>query len=204
MEESTPPTITLPPPNFTVFLMHWGDKCFPFLRLKNLLPSDPNKLNLDSSLKWTIFHCSSVQTICSVAKSRQNFLFCFEIKGLWLIFPYLTYEKQFFKRLAFLFAHKMHIAVSKRSFKDILTIIQSSLVIRGGLPVLGFWFKCLVSLKSTDYMITLFDHHMMPAISEYDLPSSWFATMSFFLLELNNYMLKNISNDVWQLTINQN
>ena len=29
----------------------------------------------------------------------------------------------------------------------------------------------------------------MPAISEYDLPSSWFAKMKFFLTELNNYML---------------
>ena len=71
-----------PPPNFTVFLTHWGDKRSSFLRLTNHLPSDPNKLNLDSSLKWTIFHCSSIHTICSVVKWRRNFWFFFEIKGL--------------------------------------------------------------------------------------------------------------------------
>ena len=47
-EQIIPYTITLPSPNFTVFFMHWGDKRSPFLRLTKLLPSDPNKLNLDS------------------------------------------------------------------------------------------------------------------------------------------------------------
>ena len=83
-----PPHYYTPPPNFTVFLMgnsyHLkGDKSSPFLRLTNYLPPDPNKLNLDSSLKWTIFHCSSVHTICSVVKSRWTFWFFFKIKGFW-------------------------------------------------------------------------------------------------------------------------
>ena len=70
-----PHTITLPHPNFTVFL----DQRSPFLRLTNLLPLDPNKLNLHSSLKWTIFHCSSDQ--CGEVKT--NLLIFFEIKSLW-------------------------------------------------------------------------------------------------------------------------
>ena len=102
-----------PPPNLTVFLTHWGDKRSPFLRHTNLLPSDRNKLNLDSSQKWTIFHCSSVYTICFVTKPRQSFWFSLkskvcDIETEPLIFPNSKYEKQFFWWLAFLFAHKMH------------------------------------------------------------------------------------------------
>ena len=50
----------------------------------------------------------------------------------------------------------------------------------------------------------------MPAISEYDLPSSWFAKMSFFssqvkqLVAFASILLKNSSNDVKELTMNQN
>ena len=62
--------------------MHWGDKRCPFLHFANSLPLYPNKLYLDSSLKWTIFYCSSVHTICSVAKSRRTFWFFLEIKGV--------------------------------------------------------------------------------------------------------------------------
>ena len=47
-----------------------------------VLPSDPNTLNLDSSLKLTIFHCSSIHIICSIAKSRWIFWIFFEIKVL--------------------------------------------------------------------------------------------------------------------------
>ena len=101
-----------PPPNFTVFLTHWGDKRSPFLCLTNILPLNPNKLNLDSSLKGTIFYCSSAHTICSVAKSRRSFWFFFEIKGLRHGIRatnfFLFNEKQFFYRLAFLFARKMN------------------------------------------------------------------------------------------------
>ena len=75
-------TITLPL-QISVFLTHCGDKRSPFFRLTHLLPSDPKKFDLDSSQKWTIFHCFFVQRICSVAKSRRTFWFFFEIKGLW-------------------------------------------------------------------------------------------------------------------------
>ena len=124
-----------PPPNFTVFSTHWGEKRSPFLRLTNLLPSDQNNLNLDSSLKWTIFHCSSVYTICFVAKSRRIIWFFFEIKGL----PHGIWATNFFlfnlREIVFLESdfpvcsqntQEMDVAVSKRSFKDILTIIRSS------------------------------------------------------------------------------
>ena len=108
-----PPHHYAPLPNFTVFLTHWGDKRSLFERLKNLLPSDPNKLNLDSSLKWTIFYCSSVHMICSVAKSRRTFWFFFEIKYLWhgiraTNFSLFNVRETVFQRLAFLFVHKMH------------------------------------------------------------------------------------------------
>ena len=144
-------------PNFTVFKTDWVVKHSSFLRRTNLLPSDPKKLNLDSSLKWNIFHCSCVHRMRSVAKSRRTFWFFFEIKGcnlesIPLIFPYMTYEKLFFLRLTFPFAHKMDVAVSLRSFKDILTISQSSsLVVIGGPPVLGF---CSGVLSALTLLIT--------------------------------------------------
>ena len=50
-EENDPPRYYAPPQNFTVFLTHLGDKRLPILRLTNHLLSDPNKFNLDSSLK---------------------------------------------------------------------------------------------------------------------------------------------------------
>ena len=80
-DEIIPYIITLPLPNFTVFLRHWGDKHFPFLRLTNPFPSDTNKLNLDSSLKWTAFHCSSVPPGCAMWQSQDEpFHFSLESK----------------------------------------------------------------------------------------------------------------------------
>ena len=152
-----PPHHYAPPPNFTVFLMYWGDECSPFIRLTNFLLSDPNKLNLDSSLKWTIFHCSAVPRICSVAKSRQTFDFSLKSKvcdmeSKPLIFLYSTYKKQFFSEIGFPVCSQstwgIDIAVSKWSFKDILTIIWSScLVVIGGLPVLSFGSSVLSALN---------------------------------------------------------
>ena len=140
--------ITLFPPNFTVFLTHWGDKRSPFLHLTNLLLSDPNKLNLDSSLKWTIFHCSSVPTICLVAKSRQSFWFFFEIKGLWHgirvhNFSLFNLRETLFVEIGFPVcsqnAWEIDVAVLKHTFKDLSIIIRSShLVIIGSQLVLGF------------------------------------------------------------------
>ena len=157
-EEIIPHTITLPPPNFTVFLTHWGDKHSTILHLINLLSSDPTKLNLDSSLKWTIFLCSSVNTICSVVKSRWTFWFFFEIKGLWhgiwaTNFSLFNLQETVFLEIGFPVcsqnAREIDVSVSKQSFKDILTIIQSSRLVVMRPARSRFWFKCLVSLKST-------------------------------------------------------
>ena len=151
-EEIIPYTIMLPPPNF---LMHWGDKHSPFLHLTNLLPSDPNKLNLDSSLKWTMFHCSSIDWIWFVVKSRQTFWFFFEIKSLWhgfrtTNFSLFNLQETVVLEIGFPVcsqnAWEIDIAVLKQSFKDILTIIQSChLVVIGGLQVLSFGSSVLLS-----------------------------------------------------------
>ena len=150
-----PPHHHTPPPNFTVFLTHWGDKRTPFFRLTKLLPLDPNKLNLASSLMWTIFHCSFVQMISSVAKSRQTFWFFFEIKGLWngiraINFFLFNLRETVFLEIGFLVcpqnSREIDVAVSKRSFKDILTIIWSCrLVVIRGLLVLGFGLSVFLS-----------------------------------------------------------
>ena len=156
--KSSPHDFSLPP-NFTVFLTHLGDKRSPFLRLTNLLLSDPYKLNLDSSLKGTIIHCSSVHTICSVAKSRRTFWFFFEIKCLqhkiratnfFLFNPRETIFLEIGFPICSQNAREIDVVVSKRSFKDILTLIQSS---HKRPDSSRFWFNCLVSLKCTDYTI---------------------------------------------------
>ena len=192
-----PPHHYAPPPNFTVFLTHWGDKRSLFFSLTNFLQSDQNKLNLDSSLKWTIFHCSSVHRICSGAKSRRTLWFFFEIKssrhGIQATNCSLfNLRETVFLKIGFPVcsqnAREIDVAESKRSFKDILIIFRSS-----GLVV--YWLHDKPSYDACN--------------SEYNLPS-WFAKMRFFSSHVKqisafaSILLKNSSNDVWQLTINQN
>ena len=154
-EEIIPHTITLPLSNFTVFLTHWGDKCSSFLRLTNLLSWDT--LNLDSSPKWNIFYCSSVHRICSVAKSRRTIWFFFEMKGLRhgiqaTNFSLFNQRETVFLEIGLPVCSQnvweRDVVVSKRSFKDILTIIRSShLLVIGGLPVLSFSSSVLSALN---------------------------------------------------------
>ena len=154
---SHPTHHSTPPPNSTIFLTHWGEKRSSFLCLTNLLPSDPKNLNLDWSLKWTIFHCSFVHRICSVAKSRRTFWFSLKSKvcdmeSKPLIFPYLNLWERVFQEIDFPVcsqnAREIYVAISKRSFKDILKIIRSSrLVVIEGLPVLGFGSSVLSALN---------------------------------------------------------
>ena len=74
--EIIPNTITLPPPNLTLLLVHCGEYRSLGLRRINFLPSQPNRLNFDSLLKWSKSNCSSVYTTCSVANfSRLIFSF---------------------------------------------------------------------------------------------------------------------------------
>ena len=139
-----PHTIELPPPNFIVFLTHWGDKCSPFLHLTNLLPSDPNKWNLDLSLTWTIASLSARYALWR----SQNEPFDFYLKGLrhgiWATnFFLFNLRETVFLEIGFPVCsqngREIDIVVLKRSFKDILTIIRSSrFVVIGGLPVLSF------------------------------------------------------------------
>ena len=146
-----------PPPNFTAFLKHRGDKHSQFLWLTNLLPSDPNKLNLDSSLKWTLFHCSSIYLICSVMKSRWTFWFFFEIKGLRhriraTNFSLFDLWEIVFLEISFPVcsqnAWEIDVVVLKQSFKDILKMILSSrLVVLRGQQVLGFSSSVLSALN---------------------------------------------------------
>ena len=71
-------TITLSPPNLTVFFYTWGDSRSPVLRLTCFFPSDPNILYFDSSLKWTLPYSSSVQMTCSRANIKH--LFCSSLR----------------------------------------------------------------------------------------------------------------------------
>ena len=123
------------PLQISVFLTHWVDKRSPFLRLTNLLLSHPNKLNLDSSLKRTIFHSSSDHTISSEVNSRRH-----RIRPT--IFFVFNLRKTVFVEIGFPVcsqnAREIDAVVSKRSFKDILTIIRASRwLVLGGLPVLS-------------------------------------------------------------------
>ena len=69
-----------------------------------------------------------------------------------IIFPYLTYKKQFGFLVCSQNAREIVVAVLKQFFKDILTIIQFSyLVVIRGLPVLSFGSSVLSAL---DLLIT--------------------------------------------------
>ena len=74
-----PCTITLPLPNLMQLLVHWGKYRSLGLRWTNLLLSQPNRLNLDSSLKWTQSYYSLVHMTCSVANFNWLILFFFEM-----------------------------------------------------------------------------------------------------------------------------
>lgn len=57
-----PQTMTLYPSPFTDFYTHFGFLLLSLIWRWTCLPSDPNKLNMLSSLKWTLNQFSSLQT----------------------------------------------------------------------------------------------------------------------------------------------
>ena len=145
-EEVIPHTITLLPPNFTDFLQ-----------------SDPNKLNLDSSVKWNILHCTSVHKISSVVKSRRTFWVFFEIKGLQYGMRATNYN--LFNQRETVFSWDWLSCFLTKCTRSrrwcIETIFWRHLQNHPICPFGShrgpsssrFWFKCLVSFKATDYTI---------------------------------------------------
>ena len=100
---STPPKLlsTLPK-----FIVHWGKYRSLELCQTNLLPSQPNRLNFDSSLKWTQHHCSSVHLTRSMANFNRLILLFFRIVRLrkciihlYIITNKITNKKHLFKIL---------------------------------------------------------------------------------------------------------
>ncbi len=62
--------------------MHLGFRLSSVGRQTKCFPSDPNKLNLISSLKWTLDQFSSAHTTCSSAKVSLAFWFSLLMRGL--------------------------------------------------------------------------------------------------------------------------
>ena len=77
--EIMPNTTTLPPQNLTLLLVYWGEYFSLGMLRTNLLPSQPNRLNFDSSLKWPQSYCSSVHMTCSEANFNPLILFFLEM-----------------------------------------------------------------------------------------------------------------------------
>ena len=115
-EEIIPPHHYAPPPNFTVFLTHWGD-------IVHMICS----VAKSRRTFWFFFEIKGLQheiraSNFSSFKLRET-VFILEIG-----FPVCSQNAQEFD-----------VAASKRSFKYILTTIRfSRLVVIGGQPVLGF------------------------------------------------------------------
>src|SRR5882762_9400416 len=65
--EMQPHTCKLPPPCFTFFLTFLGKNSSPDRRLQYWRPSEPNKLNLDSSENQTGVQSSTDHPVCSSA-----------------------------------------------------------------------------------------------------------------------------------------
>ena len=131
----------LPPPNLTVFLVHFSLNLSPIRLFTLIFSSFPNKLNLLSSLKF-----SYVQITYLFANSNLFFLFFELTSGFFLgvrlnspisysrletvCLDTLTHEVLFITLL-------ISVQDLKRSFNDIRCIIRSSLVeVLRGLPVL--------------------------------------------------------------------
>ena len=144
--ENIPNTMTLPPPNLTVFLVHFALNLSPIRFFTLFFPSFPNKLNLLSSLKNTFAQFSYVQITYLFANSNLFFLFFELTSGFFLgvrlncpiscsrletvCLDTLTHEVLFITLL-------ISVQDLKRSFNDIRCIIRSSLAeVLRGLPVL--------------------------------------------------------------------
>lgn len=82
IDENAPQTITFPPPCLTVFSVYRGSNSLFFGRRTYCLPSEPNKLNFDSSLHRTFCQNSSGLSLCCFAKSNRALIFFFETSGL--------------------------------------------------------------------------------------------------------------------------
>ena len=142
-----PNTMTLPPPNLAVFLVHFALNLSPIhLFTLFFFTSFPNKLNLLSSLKNTFTQFSYVQITYLFANSNLFFFFFELTSGFFLgvrlnspiscsrletvCLDTLTHEVLFITLL-------ISVQDLKRSFNDIRCIIWSSLaVVLRGLPVL--------------------------------------------------------------------
>ena len=61
--------------------MHFGDNSSPTFWRALVSLSEPNNINLDSSLKCTVCHFCWDHKTCSVAKARRHFLFLELISG---------------------------------------------------------------------------------------------------------------------------
>ena len=82
VDVTQPQTITFPPPCFTSFLTYLSSNPSPGFLQHQRRPSDPNKLNFDSSLNMTDFRFSAVQCACTSAHSSHRFLCASDKKGL--------------------------------------------------------------------------------------------------------------------------
>ena len=111
-----PNTISLPPPNSTLLLMHWGEYRSLGLRRMNYRPSQPNRLNFDSSLKWTRPHSSSVHMMSSEANFSRFILFFLEMFRL--LISYSTVQIYFIKSSGNSVSWYFNAKVSISSFRD--------------------------------------------------------------------------------------
>ena len=141
--EIMPNTVTLPPPNSMLLLVHWGEFHCLGLHWTSLLVSQPNKLNFDSLLKWTQSHCTLVHITGSVANFNQLILFFFEmlsfIEATWLskFISFSLWEivclDILMPRLALALV-EIPVAVTNRSFLIHFQSISSLVVVFLGLP----------------------------------------------------------------------
>ena len=79
-----PQTVMLPPPGFLVLLTTWLPRGSPSLFHHHSQPSTPAMLNLLSYENKSFFHCSSIQSLHSLAHSYLNCLWWYKRKGFFV------------------------------------------------------------------------------------------------------------------------
>ena len=153
-EEIIPHTINLPL-QISVFLTHWGDKRSPFFTSYKPLAIRSKQVKFRFITKGNhipLFLCSTSYALWRSQDEPFDFYKGLQHRIRATNFSLLNIRDAVFLVIGFAVcsqkAREIDVAVSKRSFKAIFTIIRSScLVVIGGLPVLGFDSSVLSALN---------------------------------------------------------
>lgn len=141
-----PQTIQFPPQCLTVGSWYFGLFRWPTGRRTYLIPSDPNKLNFDSSLHNTFDHCWGVHPKCSLANLNRALRFLTDMNGFFtgrLPNNLFCHKRRFMVAIEqvnwYVYRNSLWIEVDvfRESIFEARTILSCRCVVTFGLPSFG-------------------------------------------------------------------